>query len=268
MESYFIKYCKQRVHIKKKNLLFAITGDTGSGKSYAGLKLGEVIDPNFSIKNVCFNPDQFLERIVDPSLKIGSVLILDEAGVANDNRRWYSEPNLVINHTLQTFRYKRLICFFCVRFLGFLDSKTRPMLHGKMKTVGLDQKNKINSLVPLIFQVSEEGKIYTKYLILRTPEGMKVIKNIKLTMPSNELVKQYEQAVTTYKDEVQAISHRALIAHRRKNDKVLPKRQQQVYDMLKMGASKQDISDLLGIDYRVVNTHCKAVREKGWDIEG
>ncbi|WP_346140215.1 hypothetical protein, partial [Streptomyces virens] len=43
-----------RMHRKDKNFMGIVLGDTGDGKSEFGLRLCEVIDPNFSAEQVVF----------------------------------------------------------------------------------------------------------------------------------------------------------------------------------------------------------------------
>jgi predicted GTPase len=58
-----------------------ITGETGSGKSITGITLAKwLICPGLTIKNICFTPEQVIERCKE--LKRDTVVIMDESALA------------------------------------------------------------------------------------------------------------------------------------------------------------------------------------------
>ena len=59
---YFNGYIVQRIR-NNKNFIVAVTGPTGSGKSYSVLRQGETLDPDFNADNVCFTATQFMNLI-------------------------------------------------------------------------------------------------------------------------------------------------------------------------------------------------------------
>jgi len=51
------------MHVNNKNCMICIVGDPGDGKSWAALRLAELLDPGFNAEKVAFRPERLLERI-------------------------------------------------------------------------------------------------------------------------------------------------------------------------------------------------------------
>lgn len=184
-----IEYIKDRVLKKNKNFMALIIGSTGSGKSYAALRLGEVLDPEFDIRNVAFTPNQFMEILTSGRVHKGSVVIYDECGVGMNSRTWYSQTNKMLNYILQTFRYENLIVLFTVPDISFVDSHARKLFHATMECLEIKEARRMCVVKPLMIQNNPAlGKIYRKYL--KCPSGK--IKRIYINIPSLSLRKSYE----------------------------------------------------------------------------
>jgi len=182
----------------------AVTGQTGSSKSYSSIALMEYLNPDKTpeelIKNICTTTKQFMERINSNELKQGDVVVLDEAGVAMNSKGWASVMNRVINYILQTFRNMNLIVFFTLPHLSFLDSDSRKLLHSVIETKKIDRSEKSATLSPKVIQVNQHsGKIYRKYLRVRgRSDGLSPIKRIKVFLPSDKLLELYEAKKTEF----------------------------------------------------------------------
>ena len=82
-----IRYMGNRVLRNNRNLLFFLTGGTGSGKSYAGCSIGEMYSKMF---NIPFNPDVHIisslkellllinSKDIDKKIQFGSYILFDE----------------------------------------------------------------------------------------------------------------------------------------------------------------------------------------------
>jgi len=140
--SLLVKDIHNRVYNLNKNWLGIIVGGTGSGKSYAALRLAEQIDPNFSIDQVVFSAEEFLKLLSSGKLTRGNVVIWDEAGVGIPRREWYSISNKLINYILQTFRYENLAVIFTVPTMAFIDSNSQKLFHCSIETLNINKKYK------------------------------------------------------------------------------------------------------------------------------
>ena len=265
--SHFIRYVQKRIE-DNKNFLCSITGQTGSGKSYSALRLAEVLDPNFSLDQVAFNPREFMKILQSGHLKSGSVVVFDEAGVGMSHREWQSVGNRLINFVLQTFRHKNYIVLFTTPHMGFIDASSRKLFHCHMETVGINKKDKVCRLKPLLLQINQrKGDVYFKYLRVLIPsQGVVPLKRISVPLPSPALRKEYEEEKTAYTSALnQEILEELEEKHKGKQGKLTP-RQQEVVDLLCEGYTVDAISDGLDIHQNSVYAHIKAVENKGWRV--
>jgi ABC-type dipeptide/oligopeptide/nickel transport system ATPase component len=132
-----------------RNINIALVGESGTGKSWGGLRIGELYykkkyNRPFPVDNVVFTITEFLKMV--RTLDKGSIIIFDDAGLKYDSKRWWDELNQVLGYTLQSYRYKIINVFFTVPVTDFVDKVGRTMLHGqiwfKIEGVGVYQKFK------------------------------------------------------------------------------------------------------------------------------
>jgi ABC-type dipeptide/oligopeptide/nickel transport system ATPase component len=201
-----IDYLKERLSEKqKKNCLILIVGETGSGKSYAGLRLCESFDPNFSNDKVTFKSREFIDIIDNKELSYPNAAILfEELSVAMSARRWQDTTHQMVNSLLDTFRYKRLLVVFTVPDISYVDAQTRKKFHFKFEMKGIDYKRKISKVKPLYIQVNTStGKSYHKYLKMITEDGTRQkLKTITFGLPSKKLRNVYEKKKDKFNKEL------------------------------------------------------------------
>jgi hypothetical protein len=163
-----------------RNINIAIVGESGTGKSWGGLKIGDLYykkkyNTPFPVDNVVFTIEGFLKRI--QVLDEGSIVIFDDAGLKYDSKRWWDELNQVLGYTLQSYRYKIINVFFTVPVTDFVDKVGRTMLHGqiwfKWEGIGVYQKFKYH-------QNYKHTYIRNKRVLIFTP-------------PPSDIVDQYEK---------------------------------------------------------------------------
>ena len=160
-----VEYVHDRIK-KNKNFLCAFTGSTGSGKTYSALRFAQKLDPTFTPENrVAFTPKRFMQILNGGELKVGSVILFEEAGVALNSRKWQSKANILVNFVMQTFRHRNYIVIFTAPDFSFVDVSTRKLFHACFETVNIDKKKQMCFVKPLFIQVNQRsGKIYYKYL--------------------------------------------------------------------------------------------------------
>jgi len=160
------------------NLNMSIVGDTGAGKSYLALRLGELISKRFNtpftIEQVLFDPTQFFKIIqVLPSR---SVIMFDESSVSLDSHKWMTVQNKMLSYVTETYRFKEFVTVFCLPSLHMLDSRVRQVVHVLIRMYG---KN------------CEEARVYrltATHLGAQYLKGVGCIYNAKL--PSYEKCKR------------------------------------------------------------------------------
>lgn len=187
-----IKYILKRIE-NNKNFLVTITGPTGSGKSWTGLAIAELLDPTFNIDRVIFKGRELMKLINEGNLKPGSVILWDEAGIDLSNRNWQSVTNKMLNALLQTFRHKNFILLFTVPYHDFIDASTRKLFHADFETQRINKKQKVVVIKPKLLQYnSNMGKWYRKYLRVQSNNSIIKIRRWAVPKPSDKLIKDYE----------------------------------------------------------------------------
>lgn len=113
------------------NIVF--TGEGGSGKSHAAIRTAVNVDPNFSLRNIVFDTQSFL-NVLNSKPPKGSVIIYEEAGSGLNAKRWHDEQIIIFGETAETMRYRGYIVFFTVPRLPFIDSTTRQLVQMLLET--------------------------------------------------------------------------------------------------------------------------------------
>lgn len=172
------------------NFILVICGATGSGKSYCGLRIAQMVSPKFTIDHVCFTAEDFLRLVNSGKLKRGDVVLWDETGVGVPSRAWYSISNKAINFVLQTFRRENICLIMTTPALSFLDIQARILSHALIETQHIDRKRKrVLVKFKMVEANPESGKIYRKY----QRRGKGRISKIWVSKPSDDIVKEYEE---------------------------------------------------------------------------
>jgi len=199
IQNSFIYTIRGRI-LKNKNAILTIVGETGSGKSYGALRLGEMLDKEFSIARVCFTPFEFLKLIDDhlkgiKKLPAGSVIIVDEAGVQYSARSWQSFHNKVLGLLSQSFRSLNWIVIFTLPSLGWFEKQARQLTHFVLIADHIDYSRNM-AYFKLIEMTTNPitGEIQPHYPMKRKPSGeLEITKFVTFKKPSEALNEAYEQ---------------------------------------------------------------------------
>ncbi len=223
---YFNSYILTRI-ANNKNFICCISGQTGSGKSYSALKVGENLDPDFDIRNVCFTPEEFMDLVTGKTkkLKRGSVICFDEIQVTMSALDFQSIQAKLINSCLQTFRYMGFILFMTSPFFTFINKSARKLFHSRWETVSIDYKKKQCNLKPFLLQTNQQsGDTYHKYLRVWTKKtGVVPLKTLRVGLCSDELKKAYEQKRQKFSNDLNQSIADDLLRLKEKNNKTKTK---------------------------------------------
>lgn len=177
------------------NVLFTCVGDTGDGKSMAALRIGEVLDPNFSIDNVAFDIVEFLKLVMDDSFGQGSVIVLEEASIEASAMEWHSVSNKVFRQVLDTWRHQNRMAIITLPSFKALDKGARRRTSA---IVEMEEAKAWKGYSQAKFKRAEYNNIDDNFT---SPfphlEGMKR-KWIRFNLPSEELREEYETAKEDY----------------------------------------------------------------------
>lgn len=102
------------------DLVLAVTGDEGSGKSSLALQMAAYMDPNFDpVRQVVFTADQFTRTAVE--LPKYSAIVLDEAISGGFSRDAGAGTNKRLAKFLTVSRELNLLCFILWPNIRWLD---------------------------------------------------------------------------------------------------------------------------------------------------
>jgi hypothetical protein len=121
-----------------KNLNSAIVAESGTGKSWAGIRICEVfydryLDVPFTADNIVFTISEFLKLV--KVLPECSFIIFDDAGLKFSSVKWFEELNQILGWTLQSYRWKIINVIFTIPVLKWLDRIGRGMLHARLDMI-------------------------------------------------------------------------------------------------------------------------------------
>lgn len=187
-----------------QHAIILFEGKTGTGKSYASLrlaydcsllfakKLGGRPEDYFTLNNVGILTGEETIRIAK-NIKQYGIYILDDAGAEGlSSRKWQSKQNEVMTKLLQTFRTNNNLLLLSSPDKSFVDKIARTLIHYKitMTNAFFDKGISLGKLTGV-------KKVYTKdnssnyYPFLRM-HGM-VFNYIAFTLPPKALCDAYDR---------------------------------------------------------------------------
>jgi len=180
------------------NWMCLLTGEPGSGKSYAALstlhRLATRLKIPFDGWNICFDANVLKNRLED--IKPGTPLLFDEAGASFSARRSMSSGNVAMSTVLQTFRFLNIPLIWTVPHIAQIDINARRLMHGHMVALSWNKSTELTRVkyynVVKPFAGDSDGDILRKYPRVKTEYGMAKIKNFYIQKPPDDLVEIYE----------------------------------------------------------------------------
>jgi len=286
----WIYWFKARVMRQNKNNLVSIVGGTGSGKSYSGISIGEImsdwIGVPFTIDNIVFSLKELMNLVNSGTLKKGSVIVADEFQCSISAREFQSEANKVFNYLLSTFRHLNLTLIFCTPFETLLDKNARRLFHVRMETMSINHNNKTCRLKPRYLEhVDFKNEPYRKQLIIqyKEDERTKYTKVFHWDLPKPRLAEAYEikkKAFTSRLNkniterltefDLSGKSITADIIEEQKDRKPLTETQERVMKVLAnvKGTNKYEIArQELGISLSTIHQNKTLAEKKGYKVE-
>lgn len=199
----------QRIR-KNKNTIIVINGPTGSGKSYAGLRLGveiaKIFGTPFTIAgNVDFNFGKLLKKMYLPgNAKSGTVFMMEEVGAVGggaSSREWQSKANRFFFSFLQTSRHRNQILIMNCPNFSYLDKGCRELVHMVCIMRSINPRAKTSEFTPYASQVNTKtGKIYLKKLRWYENYMKYRLDVVQVTLPPKDMVDRYEKVKLAYTD--------------------------------------------------------------------
>ena len=274
----FNSWIYNRLIRNNKNVLTAITGPTGSGKSYQDLRRAELwykyfFKEEFPAENICFSISEVMKRISSKKLRRGEILILEEAGANLGSLDFQSKVSKLFTYVLQSFRSLNIALFFNLPYLSMLNKQARLLIHVHFETCGIDNDKKLAKSKGFFRQVNQgTGKVYQKYLRAKIDKRLRVIKRFNYELPSKRLLKIYEakkfkfvnDLTLDFSEQLDKIEKDQM---RKMARPTLTDRQMQVYNYLLEGYNQTQIAKMLGLSFQRISDIKKSVIKNGFNVK-
>ncbi len=213
--------------LPRKNKMFSMVccGKRGAGKSWSMIGLAELLDRDqkgnsrFSLERLCFSAARFSELLAQ-DWPIGSVIILDDSGIALYSRDAMSKLSREITKTLMAVRYKRYILLLSLPNFSFLDKSAQKMVdyYSEIKRIDYEKEETV-AKIQRIQVNSYTGKIYrhglTKPGFFNTTSTLQIAHDVPIPFisfdkPSKPIIKEYEASRRKFMDKRALESARSL----------------------------------------------------------
>lgn len=125
-----IQYRRKKV---KQNMIIVV-GPPGEGKSYFALRLGQIFDKKFNpFLQIVFERTHLL-WLLGPNtpLRMGQVIIIDEAQFIAGARRWYEDIQKDVMEHIEAIRSKGFIVIIVALHINLLDKIVRKYVLSHM----------------------------------------------------------------------------------------------------------------------------------------
>lgn len=276
----FNKYLHSRLVKNNKNVLLAITGTTGSGKSYACLRISELWYHHYfneefpTDTNTCFSIGEVMERLTDKEnpVRRGEILIVEEAGTQLGNLDFQSKVSKVFTYVLQSFRSMNVCLIFNLPVLSMLNKSARLLIHAHFTTSGIDFDRNVCKLKPKFHQLNQQsGKIYPKYLRVKKNGRVVPIKKFSYGLPSDKMLKIYESKKLRFVNDLNEGFLLDLQVQRQKEkDKLnrnnMSDEQQEVFVLRNEGKTLKECGEIIGITHQAVASREHGYKKRGFKI--
>lgn len=195
----------ERLNIKNQNFIAIIVGGTGTGKSWAAIRLSELLDKKFSSDRIFFNYDGFRKLLNDKNLYPGAMMVWDEAGAGEGgaSREGMTKKNRQVGKILQTFRNRNYGLIITVPDVSMVDKQIRSLAHYSFEPWSMNRRMGTNRLrVRRLSTDLKRGKTYFLSQDLTVNGKIKSIKNIIVKKPSKELIRDYEEKKLSFQKQL------------------------------------------------------------------
>ena len=120
-----------------RNYFILISGKTQSRKSTLSIKLAMDIQPDWDMTKqmAVLSGKDYIDALMNPALKRGDVVVLDEIQSGLGHREWFSFINKALNSIVQTHGYRGLIVLVTTPYAKYVDSDTKALFDMWIKTL-------------------------------------------------------------------------------------------------------------------------------------
>ena len=176
--------------IQKMSNFIIETGKKGSGKSWLGLRFGELMMGEcFTMDNVCFSASAFLDRLDKGMYNKGDVVMLEELGVSANSREAMTKTNKNLSFISQTIRPAQITLIANTITWGLIDAQVKNMADFRIKVLGHDKLSGMTDFKFMVITPSDNGeRPWEEHLQF----GIEKYTSWQLSRPSDRITELYE----------------------------------------------------------------------------
>jgi hypothetical protein len=198
---WLVEHVRHSVFKMKLNRVITAVGPPGSGKSWTGLLIGSILDPEFNVDRVVFPGIDYIRAVANPDLGIGSFVQWDDAGLGAPSRDFYTQLNKAVGLVAQSSRFRRLIVWLTLPDKSFLDAIPRKLVDVHLEFIPRKQpEDPVEARVYLPRTNPKKGNIYYEHpRIYHQDQGTQALEIIEFrAMPPQTLTDAYEDKKANY----------------------------------------------------------------------
>jgi len=269
------RYFENKLIKKNQNIIFAITGATGTGKSFLCLSMvnnwyNYHFKENLPIENICFSIDEIMKLLHSKKLRKGEIIIMEEGGVLMNALNFQNKISKLFTFVLQSFRSMNIGIVMNLPVLSMLNKSARLLLHAHLITSGIDRdinKCKCKALFHQLNQTS--GKSFWKYMRIKWNGKARKIERISYSYPRKELAEEYEKKKFKFVSDlnegfVQKLEEQHAEEEYKDKRKDLSDVEKEVYDLLITGYSLKEIAVIVEKSYQNCHQTRTRIEKKGY----
>lgn len=243
----------------KQNWTMAIVGRVGSGKSWAALRLAELLDPSFNkhpSHRIMFAILELITKINQEGISTGKVYVLDEASISFSSRASMTSINQEMSHFLQSWRFRQSGLIMTLPDLSFLDIVGRKLIDNVAVCYGYNPTTQICSM-RFYDSINDffRGNPIRVFTRSRKPSG-EITKHryLRVGLASKQTRNVYERMSRKFKKQVSLTAEKNIrdIEEHRQARSYLTELKDTVQRMSKSGVSPLEIAKLTGRPRRTV----------------
>ncbi len=195
---WLVPWIKRRLK-ERRPINFVYTGETGSGKSYSAMRTAENVDEDFNEDHIVFDTTEFM-KILNSRPPAGTVIMLDEAGVAINSKDWHTQQLILFGKTAQSMRYRGIPIFYTVPRLPFVDATTRQLIQVLFESTPTRGRMKPFFIRPAANRNDNRPWYYypTRTVTINFHTWKEQIRIVNFSMPSKHIYIPYEKKKDAY----------------------------------------------------------------------
>lgn len=163
-----------------------------SGKTYATIYEALLIDPEFTLDNLVFTTQEYLNVI--KTIKKGEVILWDETGASLGNREFATKMNRNISKIFQTQRYLNFAGLMTTPSLNLIDKQPRDLLNSVVVMKRIIKSYNIS--IARIYDKRADpisGKTFNVLPRVSVGNTTYKIRDFAFSLPPKKILKEYEE---------------------------------------------------------------------------